>query len=248
MLSDIDLLRIEIETLYATDERGRLLESREPEPGSAPHLVVAVARDGWTSAIGRAVPDRVASDLEAAMRRDPPRGEPAQRPECMERCEELLRSAMGETSVAAGPSYLMAGEVSPTSAATILRSDCDGAAAKVQLQPPAASGWRLDEWTALIGGELGPWAMGAIDGGVVSICHCARLTDRAAEAGVWTAPGHRGQGHAAAATAAWTSIMRPGGRLLFYSTSADNRSSQRVAARLGLRPIGWLWQAGGTDG
>ena len=43
-------------------------------------------------------------------------------------------------------------------------------------------------------------------------------------------------------TAAWAALTRPSGRHLFYSTSGENVSSQRVAARLGLRPIGWLWQ------
>jgi hypothetical protein len=41
----------------------------------------------------------------------------------------------------------------------------------------------------------------------------------------------RGQGHAAAVTAAWASLMRPTGRSLSYSTSRTNMSSQRVAAR-----------------
>lgn len=36
--------------------------------------------------------------------------------------------------------------------------------------------------------------------------------------------------------------MRASGRLLFYSTSRTNRSSQRVAARLDLPRIGYLWQ------
>jgi hypothetical protein len=35
--------------------------------------------------------------------------------------------------------------------------------------------------------------------------------------------------------------MSMDGRVLFYSTDAQNLSSQRVAARLGLRPIGWTW-------
>jgi predicted N-acetyltransferase YhbS len=46
----------------------------------------------------------------------------------------------------------------------------------------------------------------------------------------------------AAVTAAWAALMRPTGRHLLYSVARTNVSSQRVAARLGLRPIGWLWQ------
>ena len=87
----------------------------------------------------------------------------------------------------------------------------------------------------LLAGVLGPWAIGSIDGRVVSICHCARLAARGAEAGVWTDPGFRGQGHAAAVVAAWASLLAPTGRHLFDSTFSENWSSQRVAARLGLR-------------
>jgi RimJ/RimL family protein N-acetyltransferase len=78
---------------------------------------------------------------------------------------------------------------------------------------------------------------------VTSICHTpGPLAARAAECGVWTRPECRGHGHAAATAAAWAEILRPSGRTLFYSTDADNRSSQRVASRLGLRPIGWTWR------
>jgi predicted GNAT family acetyltransferase len=84
--------------------------------------------------------------------------------------------------------------------------------------------------------------MSVADGRMVSLCHCSRLTDQAAEAGVWTDPEHRGQGLAASVTAAWATLLAASGRRLFYSTSKDNRSSQQVAARLGLHCIGWIWQ------
>ncbi|MFF3665559.1 GNAT family protein [Microtetraspora malaysiensis] len=46
----------------------------------------------------------------------------------------------------------------------------------------------------------------------------------------------------AATTAAWADLLSADCPHLFYSTSADNLSSQRVAGRLGLRAIGWLWK------
>ena len=77
---------------------------------------------------------------------------------------------------------------------------------------------------------------------VVSVCHTPRpLTESGAEAGVWTDPAFRGRGLASAVTAAWAGVLAPTGRHLFYSTSADNRSSQAVARRLGLRRLGALW-------
>ena len=77
---------------------------------------------------------------------------------------------------------------------------------------------------------------------VVSNCHTPRFNDRGAEAGTWTDPDYRGRGYAAATTAAWASLMAHSDRHLFYSTSADNISSQRVAERLSLPLIGWMWQ------
>lgn len=72
------------------------------------------------------------------------------------------------------------------------------------------------------------------DGRVVSACYSARLTDHAAEAGVDTAPAHRGQGLAAAVVNAWRTAIEDSGRTALYSTSYDNLSSQAVARRLGL--------------
>ena len=73
------------------------------------------------------------------------------------------------------------------------------------------------------------------------------MTKQAAECGVWTHPDYRGRGYAAAVTAAWADILRARGRCPFYSTDAQNVSSQRVAARLRLRPIGWTWNLGRGD-
>ena len=107
--------------------------------------------------------------------------------------------------------------------------------------PPADANWTPEEWESLIAGELGPFAFALIDGRVVSLCHCSRIRPESAEAGVWTQPDFRGKGLAASVTAAWARPVQETGRMAFYSTSSGNRSSQRVAARLGLRNIGWVW-------
>jgi RimJ/RimL family protein N-acetyltransferase len=127
-----------------------------------------------------------------------------------------------------------------TSDVAIARSD-SGEAAPLRNRPPDGANWGDEEWRALLDGALGPWAFAMAEGEVVSICHCARLWERGAEAGVWTHPDHRRRGYAAAVTAAWAALAATDGRELFYSTSADNDASQRVAARLKLRPTGWIW-------
>ncbi len=241
MPSDIGLLQIEIETLWVTDTRSRLVQERRSNGPAAPYLVIACSHDGRTVAIGSDVPDALAAELEAAVAAAPPSPDPATPAAPLARCALLLEDAFGAVDLSSGPSYLIEGAIAFESAAEVTRSD-DANVEALRRQNPDRGGWSPEEWRLLLDGTLGSWALATTGGQVISICHTARLAGRGAEAGVWTDPDFRSQGHAAAVTAAWASLLAPSGRYLFYSTSANNSSSQRVAARLNLRPIGWMWK------
>ena len=239
--SDLDLLRIEIETQWVRDDRWRLLREREENGKLAPYLVIACARDAQVVEVGSTVPAALADDLRAIVERTSPQRDPSVPPKALARCASSIRPIFGPVEVSSGPSYWIPPETAFASDVLILRSDSADAESLPET-PPDGAHWRDGEWRELLDGALGPWAFAIVGGNVVSICHCARLSERGAEAGVWTHPDHRGRGHAAAVTAAWASVLASKGRTLFYSTSAENVSSQRVAARLRLRPIGWMWR------
>jgi hypothetical protein len=243
--TDLELLEMEFGALWGTDRRGRLLESRERGAGRTPYLVIAVANDGQFAASGGDVPDGVAAQLQAAVA-TAPLLPPATQPASLVDCEQLLRDALGPLERSSGPSFLIPpGTTFPHTAEIHLSTGTS--AETLRRFDPTGTGWSVDDWNQLLDGTLGPWAVAAADDRVISLCHCARRTDDAAEAGVSTSPDFRGQGHAAAVTAAWASLLAHSGRRLFYSTSADNLSSQRVAARLNLRPIGWTWKLTAPD-
>lgn len=74
----------------------------------------------------------------------------------------------------------------------------------------------------------------AQDGELASVCHAARSTRLAAEAGVETAEGYRRRGYGLTAVAAWATAVRRNGSIPLYSTSWDNAASLALARRLGL--------------
>lgn len=227
---DLALLRIEAETLWGVQSVGRL-----PQP----HAAIIASVGGHAVVFADAVPADLATALRAAVADTPPHRDPAAVPVAYERCRALLEERFGPVRCTSGPSYLIAGDVSFPASTTIIGSTEHSAA---WLRNGNPGNWPEPEWQQLIAGELGPWAMAVTGEAVVAICHTPVRSPRGAEAGVWTDPKHRGQGHAAAVTAAWARLIRPSGRHLFYSTWKENRSSQRVAARLRLRPIGWMWK------
>jgi RimJ/RimL family protein N-acetyltransferase len=228
-LGDLALLRIEIETLWPSDDRGRI-QGRD--------FVIASSSSGLAPAIGTAVPDDLAAELVRAVSSAPAPGDSSAPPPVLEHCRTLLERTLGtvELRSSSGPSYLITDAVAFESEVPLITSAAPGR------RPANPGNWSPAEWEQLLDGALGPWVMATHHDEVISICHTPVSNAQAAEAGVWTKPEFRGQGHAAAVTAAWASLMRPSGRHLFYSTGRTNLSSQRVAARLGLRPIGWLWQ------
>lgn len=240
MATNLELLKIELDTLWLCNDRSRLLTDREPNGRVAPFLVIASSYEGRIAATGSRVPDALAVELLAAALGGPP-SDPSAPPAGMPRCVQLLEAAVGPVETSSGPSYVIPSAPTFTSAAAIRRSNDADIEGLRHMNPPRAN-WSGEEWSSLVDGARGPWAMATGDAQVIAICHSARLTERGAEAGVWTDLDHRGEGHAAAVTAAWASLLADSGRCLFYSTSSINTSSQRVAARLNLRPIGWTWR------
>lgn len=77
------------------------------------------------------------------------------------------------------------------------------------------------------------------DGHAVSVCCSARMSDRAAEAGLETLASVRGMGLGSQVTAKWIEEVVRSGLVPLYSTSWDNISSQRIAHKLGLHQYGW---------
>jgi len=253
-LSDRELLEIELETLWERNAAGRLVKSAGSNGGLAPDLVVAIAGDVAIPAFGTDLPDALAKELgDLPSAEQPylartalvPGSEPL--PSFIEDLRQRLSAALGPLEVASGPNYVCEAPPALPGLAGLIRSD-DPSADFSRLAPPADAGWTAEEWELLLSSQLGPWAAVTVNGEVAALCFCARLTDLAAEAGVRTEPAHRRQGHAAAVTAAWAAQVLATGRVAFYSTSADNVASQGVAARLGLRPIGWIWQLSHATG
>jgi RimJ/RimL family protein N-acetyltransferase len=239
--NDLALLKIEIETQWTKDSRGRLLKENRKEASPPPHLVIAASAQGHAFAISSHLPDDLATALGTTINRAAAPSDPALAPVFLHDCAKLLKEAVGPVEASSGPSYLVPPATTFTATAEIVTSDSAKAKA-LHDRNPRRGRWTPDEWRQLLDGDLGPWAFAMAGDEVVSICHSARLAERGAEAGTWTDPDHRGRGHAAATTAAWASLLEGSGRHLFYSTSAANLSSQRVAARLGLPCIGWLWK------
>lgn len=209
-------------------------------PG-AEELVLAVAADGIAAAVGDSMSDSLAGQVpDLAGQSTPPIA--GESPTVLERCRALLEeAASGQLTLSGGPSYLASPPVQFDAPVAVLRSDSPKDAQRVRGMRP--SNWEPGEWDELIdGGEGTPWSMIIKSDQVVSIATPPRRTLAGAEAGTWTAQAFRGRGYAAATTAAWADLMSTECAHLFYSTSADNYSSQHVAERLGLRNIGWLWK------
>jgi RimJ/RimL family protein N-acetyltransferase len=216
------MIGLEMETLWGLDSRGRVLASH--------HLVAGVTPDEVVVRYGAEEPDELVERLAAVDRTDAR--------SFLAECQRLLDERYGSTVLNSGPGYLIPDGLTYDTDAELVDSTAP--------RPlPCPDTWELDEWSELLAGNLGPWAVALQDGVVAAVAHTPAAIERAAEVGIWTDPDFRGRGLGAATTARWARVAN--GRTLFYSTSADNLSSQRVAARLGLEQLGWLWKISRPD-
>ena len=217
---------LHLHTLFLLDSAGRILGTREPNPEPGPRFVLIRGRTSCAWAVRADVPQGIAEELEGLARAEPPvadfRGVPVH-------AEQYRTLAGGE--VYAGPAF--------TFPKTVEQPDATAHVNALPLLARHFSGWTVTEIP-----ERSPIVAVVVDGHAVSVCFCARRSERAAEAGLETAEAFRGRGFGPQVTAAWALAVRASGRVPLYSTSWENGASLAVARKLGLVAYACGWSLG----
>jgi RimJ/RimL family protein N-acetyltransferase len=201
--------------------------------------VLGSADGRWRVLPGSTLPPEVRAQVDDVLRQTRPTATPPPR------LIEVVGTAMADGTTPrldGGPVFVFdrTPPARTTEAGVAIVTSADGARPPGLERPPRS--WDDDEWQQLLAGTLGPWVAAVEDGRVTSLTHSPRpLRDDAAECGTWTDPDERGRGLAAATATRWAQLVDRQGRVRFYSTDHGNRPSQTVAARLGLRHVGWHW-------
>lgn len=234
---DLRLLEIDIETIFAISVDGRIVRQNFPDCSPGPRFFLAGCPAGNLARVRWDLEDRVAARvLDIAAKKAPWRDFDAM-PACMSKIAELL--AAQHQALVPALIYELPNGLRYQGRARIVRGDSpEGERLLVRLAERGMPEYMVAAGFKSIADFWEPWCA-ALDGGdIASMCYAARLGDKGAEAGVYTFQQYRARGLAAAVTASWSSLTALQDRALFYSTSKMNRSSRRVAARLGLRQIG----------
>ncbi len=224
-ISDLQLLEIQIDALFTHDPNGRICSINEPDGDPAPRFFFGRTREGNLWRFRHDLPENTARRLEELAADEPVHGDLEAEPRILKAYMEVLREHREILSVDSGPAYRFSNDLSgPADVTRITRSNLHLLAGIVS---------DLDALALTL--EAREPRMAVIEDGLaVSLCYSARLTERAAEAGVMTLEGYRGRGYAPMVVAAWAHAIRATGRIPLYSTSWDNLASQSVARKLRL--------------
>lgn len=233
MMTGNQWLNIDYSTLFRLRHDGRIDRENDPDGSPGPRFWFAGCADGNVFGVRADLADDLAIELESLAATEPPLIHPA-KPKHLDRYLSLLDGGVAAHNF--GLIYeLPRAHPYPSDARLIDNGSAEG--------QELMRSWAIDGVPQGLF-ELGfrnvtdfwaPWCAAVIDGEVASIAFSARLANAGAELGLVTVKAFRGRGLAAAATAGWSRLATLRSRTLFYSTDRNNISSQRVAARLGLR-------------
>ncbi len=228
-VSDLQLLQLQVDALYTHDPSGRILDVNEPGGDRAPRFFLGRTREGAIWRCRDDVAEETVQELERLASEEPIRENLRAEPRNLDAFLAALRVDQEIVSGWSGPAYRFPDELPLQATVTRLT--------RSNVHLLRLMSWDLDE-TVREFEKYEPFMAVIEDGAAVSLCHGARLTDQAAEAGVETLEAYRGRGYATAVVAGWAYAIRATGRIPLYSTSWDNLASQAVAHRLGLVQYG----------
>jgi hypothetical protein len=221
-ISDLELMEIQVETLFSHDGNGRLRYVNEPGGAAAPRFFLGRTKAGNIWRFRHDLPEDVIRRLEAACASEPTPTDLREAPLSLKSLESILQSHREVQRQWMGPAYYFPDGIHyPTNIVRITQGNA------ALLRPG---------FTDVIPrlGFSQPCLAVVENGRAVSLCCSVRISSRADEVGVETLRGYRGRGYAASVVAGWAMAVRARGRIPLYSTSWDNVASQRVATKLGL--------------
>ena len=220
--------RLQLETLFVLDGRGRILSTREPRPSPGPAFMLIRGTTELAWAVRADVADDVADELNDLARQELASPEWQRPPIHARRYQAVLDGRVGW-----GPAFEFPERPSGREGVAAIRDEA--------LLQRHFAGWVAGEIEAGASPVLGV----LVDGHPVSVCFCARRSAVAAEAGVETAPAFRGRGFAPRVASAWATIVLASGHTPLYNTAWANAPSLAVARKLGLRTYATDWSIDG---
>ncbi len=225
-MDDGDLIRIQAETLFTYDGRGRMLRDNYLDGGPAPRLFLGRTLSGDIVRFSETLPDTVVARLTALLEREPPAVNLRAAPAAAKALRDVLESHSPVAAHGGGPAYCFP-DALPRPADIVPVTDNNAALLQHTFphlfRTPAAR----QQCVAVVR-----------DDAAVSVCFSSRIGPQATEAEVETLPDFRGRGYAAAVTAGWALVVQAAGAIPLYCTSWENLASQSVARRVGLTMYG----------
>jgi hypothetical protein len=224
-LTDLHFLELQIDALFTHDARGRIGSTNEPGGDRAPRFFFGRTRAGNRWRFRDDLDEDTVRALDGLAATEPVHDDLRAEPRNLAAFLAVLGVDRGDASMHFGPAFRFPDVVPmPTNVTRVAHAD---------LRLLQRLGWNMEVETRDFA-RREPYFAVIDDGAAVAVCFSARLTARAAEAGVETLEGYRGRGYAPAVVAAWACAIRASGRVPLYSTSWDNLASQAVARKRGL--------------
>ena len=238
-VDELALLAVDLDALFVMLPSGRIARVNSPDREPGPRLILVGCRRGNLVRLRYDVGEPTAREITALVQSEPPWSDPASPPGCLAALVSLLSREAPVERVSRGIIYLLPNGLRRTTFARMVSGEeADGRELLDRLAREGMPKALADAGFLGIDHFWPPWCVALEGGEIAAIAFAARLGARGAEIGVYTFPGYRGRGLAAAVTAHWSTLPELVNRPLFYSTHATNRSSQRVTEQLGLAQLG----------